>query len=105
MIINDYFQVGNKCDLEEERVVPKEEGQALADEYGCPYYETSAKDHVNVDESFSQLVREVRRTLPKKAEIQLDLPPTEQNLSVGGSSGEVSDNTIKKKKGGFCNIL
>lgn len=42
--------VGNKCDLEDERVVSKERGQALAREFNCTFMETSAKNRVNVDE-------------------------------------------------------
>ena len=44
--------VGNKCDLEEERVVSKEEGQKLADSLGISFLETSAKEKVNIDEVF-----------------------------------------------------
>ncbi|KAL6075223.1 Ras-related protein Rap-1A [Balamuthia mandrillaris] len=53
--------IGNKCDLEDERVVSKEEGQELARSFGCPFYETSAMNRINVDEAFSQLVREIRK--------------------------------------------
>lgn len=42
--------VGNKIDLEEERVVSKELGQAQAVEYGCSFMETSAKEKINVTE-------------------------------------------------------
>ena len=52
--------VGNKCDLKEDRQVSVVEGQDLAISWGCPYFETSAKDNINVEESFYQLVREVR---------------------------------------------
>jgi len=53
--------VGNKCDLTDEREVSKEEGEELAKKFGCPFFESSAKNHINVDESFRELVREVRR--------------------------------------------
>jgi len=51
---------GNKCDLIGEREVSEKDARALADKIGCPYFETSAKEHINVDEAFEQLVREVR---------------------------------------------
>jgi len=53
--------VGNKCDLTDEREVSKEEGEELAKKFGCPFFESSAKNHINVDESFRELVREVRK--------------------------------------------
>lgn len=40
--------VGNKCDLEEERVVGKEQGINLARQFNCAFMETSAKAKINV---------------------------------------------------------
>jgi len=60
----DYFPiilVGNKCDLDNERVVSKEEGAQLARSFGCKFIETSAKSRINVDNAFYDLVREIRR--------------------------------------------
>ncbi|VDD81535.1 unnamed protein product [Mesocestoides corti] len=42
--------VGNKCDLEDERAVGKEEGQKLARQWNCTFMETSAKSKINVSE-------------------------------------------------------
>lgn len=53
--------VANKADLEHERQVGTHEGQALAKHFGCPFIETSAKQRMNVDEAFHNLVREIRR--------------------------------------------
>lgn len=60
----DYFpvvMVANKCDLEAQRQVSSEEGNAVARRFGCGFVETSAKHRVNVDEAFYDLVREIRR--------------------------------------------
>eukprot|EP01088_Endostelium_zonatum_P020828 TRINITY_DN786_c0_g2_i4.p1 TRINITY_DN786_c0_g2~~TRINITY_DN786_c0_g2_i4.p1 ORF type:complete len:193 (-),score=52.56 TRINITY_DN786_c0_g2_i4:61-639(-) len=57
--------VGNKSDLENERVVAASEGQDLSKSFGCPFMETSAKTRVNVEESFYQLVREVKKLREK----------------------------------------
>lgn len=43
--------VGNKCDMDEsKRRVPYSQGQALADEFGIQFFETSAKSNIKVDE-------------------------------------------------------
>ena len=42
--------VGNKNDLEDERAVGRELGQALARKWKCTFLETSAKERANVNE-------------------------------------------------------
>lgn len=37
------------------------EGRDLAKHFGCRFIETSAKQRINVDEAFSNLVREIRK--------------------------------------------
>ncbi|XP_015239769.1 RAP1A, member of RAS oncogene family a isoform X1 [Cyprinodon tularosa] len=57
--------VGNKCDLEDERVVGKEQGQNLARQWNnCAFLETSAKSKINVNEIFYDLVRQINRKTP-----------------------------------------
>jgi len=53
--------VGNKSDLEHQRSVAMEEAQTLARELKIPYIECSAKIRMNVDQSFYELVRIVRK--------------------------------------------
>lgn len=52
--------VGNKSDLTEERSVSFEEGEKLAKQFNCEFLETSAKQGINVDRAFFDLVRRVR---------------------------------------------
>lgn len=40
---------------------PTAEGRELAKHFGCQFIETSAKQRLNVDEAFSNLVREIRK--------------------------------------------
>ncbi|KAJ7071528.1 ras protein [Mycena amicta] len=54
--------VGNKCDKAYEREVSKEEGAALARQFGCEFIETSAKTAQNVERVFTSLVRALRQT-------------------------------------------
>jgi GTPase SAR1 family protein len=56
--------VGNKCDLEDERVVGKDQGINLARQFNSAFTETSAKAKVNVQEVFYDLVRQINRRYP-----------------------------------------
>lgn len=58
--------VGNKCDLEDERVVGKELGKSLASQFNCAFMETSAKAKVNVVDIFYDLVRQINKKSPEK---------------------------------------
>lgn len=49
--------VGNKCDLEQEREVSKQEGIDLAQSLNLHYFETSAKNKINVSEMFNSLTK------------------------------------------------
>ena len=75
---------GNKSDLVNERKVERSELDEREKEWKCAVFETSAKEKINIDESFYQVVREIRKRKEKN--------------SGGGS-------TQTTKKSGFCNIL
>ena len=53
--------VGNKCDLKSDRQISTEEGEEMAKVLDCPYFETSAKERINIEESFVQLFREMKK--------------------------------------------
>ncbi|CAF1096692.1 unnamed protein product [Adineta steineri] len=53
--------VGNKCDLEDERAVGKNQGDSLARSFGCTFLESSAKLEINVNEIFFDLIRQINR--------------------------------------------
>jgi GTPase SAR1 family protein len=50
------FIIGNKSDLEQDRVVSKEEGEALANKFQMKFREVSAKDDVNIQQTFDDFV-------------------------------------------------
>lgn len=52
--------VGNKCDLESERVVSTLEGKEQARIIGCEFLESSARSWLNVEAAYYLLVRQVR---------------------------------------------
>lgn len=56
-----FILVGNKCDLDNERVVSREEGEKLSKQLGCRFMETSAKTRHNVVEVFHEVVREIKK--------------------------------------------
>jgi Ras-related protein Rap-1B len=54
--------VGNKSDLEEDRVVSRARAFQISQLWGnAPYYETSARRRANVDEVFIDLCRQIIR--------------------------------------------
>ncbi|KAJ1721698.1 GTP-binding protein [Coemansia erecta] len=55
--------IGNKCDIEERRAVPKEKGQALARELNIEFMETSAKSNIQVEEAFLKLASDIKKRL------------------------------------------
>ncbi|CAK7273556.1 hypothetical protein SEPCBS119000_005719 [Sporothrix epigloea] len=50
---------GNKCDLQESRMVPAAQGLDWARRHGCGFMETSARLEVNIEETFALIVRRV----------------------------------------------
>ena len=52
--------VGNKCDMELQRQVSKEEGKDFADQFGMPVLETSAKETLNVENAFLTMTKEIK---------------------------------------------
>ena len=51
--------IGNKCDLEKEREVSKEEGEEKAKQFNLPFYETSCKEGININEVFETLAEDI----------------------------------------------
>uniref|UniRef100_A0A671QK24 small monomeric GTPase n=1 Tax=Sinocyclocheilus anshuiensis TaxID=1608454 RepID=A0A671QK24_9TELE len=48
--------VGNKCDMDDERVVASERGRQLSEHLGFEFFEASAKDNINIKQTFERLV-------------------------------------------------
>ena len=64
--------VGSKCDLEDERVVGRDQGLNLVRQWGrhCSFIEVSARARVNVKEAFYQLVRLIQA---KEGKMSMDV--------------------------------
>lgn len=79
--------IGNKCDMTDDKVISTEEGQALADEYGVQFFETSAKNNVNVESGFIAIAREVKNRLMEEG-----ASTSNTQASTAASSGNSSFN-------------
>ena len=82
--------IGNKCDLEEEREISKDEGEAFAMRNGMQYIETSAKINTNVNEAFEALSKIMVEYYSKKSSA------INENKTIKMNKG--TDITIPKKK-------
>jgi len=58
--------VGNKCDLNDQRVITTDQGEDLARKFGCAFLEASAKTRQNVDQIFHDLIRQINKLSPVK---------------------------------------
>jgi len=85
--------IGNKCDWVEKKAITKEQGQALADEFGIKFLETSAKANINVEEAFFTLARDIKKRL-------IDTHAQEQQ-NTQNKRLEL-DNNIKSNSGSSC---
>ncbi|CAG0882329.1 unnamed protein product [Cyprideis torosa] len=88
--------VGNKCELEDERVVSRERGAQLAAQLGVEFYETSAKENINVKAVFERLVD----IICDKMSESLDSDPNMMNQ--GGIKGTKLADSGGQKQGGQC---
>lgn len=81
--------VGNKCDMEDERVVSTDRGKQLADQLGLEFFETSAKENVNVKCVFERLVD----IICDKMSESLDSDPNLSGASKGTRLSDQQNNT------------
>ncbi|CAN6209752.1 unnamed protein product, partial [Urochloa humidicola] len=75
--------IGNKADMDEsKRAVPTSKGQALADEYGIKFFETSAKTNLNVEQVFFSIARDIKQRLS-----ETDSKPEDRTISINRPEG------------------
>ena len=84
--------VANKIDLESKRVVTTEEGQALAQEFDCPFFETSAALRHFVDDVFHSLIRQIRR------KERLGMKTAQKNKKLHHRASTIVQNFFRRQK-------
>ena len=84
--------IGNKCDLEDKRVISYNQGKEFADTYGLKFIETSAKKNLNVSEAFETLGRELMNSGTDKK-----IANQKQNKKI--SVAKAQDLNTQKKSG------
>ena len=83
--------VGNKSDSPNKKISPSR-GQALADEYHIKFFDASAKNNINVKETFYYLAKEVKdKTTPNSMKATNDGMKLETEKATSGAG-----------KGGMC---
>lgn len=91
-----YLVIGCKTDLESQRQVSFEDGQAFADLYGFKYIETSSKMYHNVDQAFRLLAEEIYDKICECGRLnQLYRTPSGTHLSIDGAASSHMNEGIR----------
>ena len=91
--------VGNKIDLQKERVIDKEKLENFANKKGMNFYEASAKEGTNVDLIFTELAKLI---LEDKSDQQIKEEFCHKNRSLSVYSKESEESNNPRKKKGCC---
>lgn len=98
--------IGNKVDLENERQVSFEEGQAFAKKHDLVFFETSAKSSHNVEKAFLAITQKIYTNLENGEynihKESIGIKPGNTLPSSLTSTLKKSDKDEKKKDGGCC---
>jgi small GTP-binding protein len=75
------FLVGNKCDLETERIVSLDEGESKAEAIGATFFETSARSGAGVQDLFDLVANHALKQAGRAVTTTLALESTEKQCT------------------------
>ena len=90
--------IGNKADQTDKKVIPTEQGAALAQEFGMAFFETSAKTGHMVQDTFIHISKSIKDKQARSGGGQPAGRPAETRAPVIMGSGPVPE----KKKSTCC---
>ena len=86
--------IGNKCDLDNQRQVTKEQGEEKAKAFKVAFLETSASSGENLDVAFEMIMKEVY----SKCKNELDEDDGMEEMQIGKEIDLTKENKVEKKK-------
>ena len=92
--------LGNKCDMEQERQVTKDEGEQLAQKYNLSFFETSNKTGKNIEEAGLELINKILDIREKTRKTLKDFEIIDEN---NDNVIKLDKNLLKQKKKQKCN--
>ena len=95
--------VGNKCDLNDKRQVTAEEGKDLADRNEMLFFETSAKEGINVEEIFLNSANEISKKIDQGSyDLENDTCGIKKGLNRNNQQLHLGNNQGGNSGGGSC---
>jgi Ras-related protein Rab-10 len=86
--------IGNKCDMEDKRVITADRGQEVGKHHAIPFIETSARTNVNITRAFHDITLRILERQPEKTKenpaSQMNRPtlqPQPSNISMSQRMG------------------
>ena len=86
--------IGNKCDLDNQRQVTKEQGEEKAKAFKVAFLETSASSGENLDVAFEMIMKEVY----SKCKNELDEEDRMEEMQIGKEIDLTKEKKVDKKK-------
>jgi len=87
--------IGNKIDLERQRVVSQKEAEEYASTVGAQHFQTSAKLNKNLEETFVGLTRRMMEVFPEGG-------AAKKSMALSGAGPGVDENAAAGDKGSEC---